>query len=439
MVGIEEKLNRLGDPSGRQDAEYWDSWFKIVCLEQDHRPYEWYCEPSEVLRVVTAHLKYLPPHKNSNSVDSRGIIHPGSGTSLVPIVLSEKLEGFAQVVVDVSQTAIDEMRSIHDQSRGKRMADGDEYASSVCYFVADVLKPPMPFQSSSFVSWIDKGFIDAIFSKDNSLGQTQVQAAALFQEASRLLVPNDGFMLIISLAEEHSLHIILDNFLSGLWNATMHVWEIEPVSGNMRPFGFVFHSDESPGRQSYPENPKDAVSHQTGVQVVWHKHSSRKTNADEDLEHIFNVTTDQLRSTLDDLIVKSRLAFKATRLEHSVGEPRMMLVFLDVKPIDTDVDLVSLSSRIRSHSTTSWQPIAPNDHGENKADTCYHMIVPIGFGLSKLQLCGIVLTEVVDDLPEFIESCERESIQSVDIDWTQSSPISNTQAFLSFAAPKSID
>ena len=426
MNRVQQELATLGDPSGRQDADYWDSWFRVVCVEQDHRPFEWYCEPEEVLRVVSSHLITKPSSSQPRAGhgDKLRMIHPGSGTSMLPLVLNEKLDGFEQVVVDVSQTAIHEMQNVHGRSHGPPVDDSD---GNISYVATDLLNPPMPFQNSSFVSWIDKGFVDAIFSKD-CVDQSEIQSLALFEEANRLLVPNKGFMLIVSLAEEHSLQIIVGNFLSCRWTATIHVWEMEPISGNIRPFGFVL----IPADNRDGEPMTAATARVADVEIVWHSSTSNESDEEEEEPVVYKVSTDHVHDKVAELISRSRDLFQVQHFDDK-GLQRFTQVHLEIKPVDTEVDLSALSSRIRSmrafrvgdQQFTVWwrQLLEPTQNIQTHVDK----IVPIGFGVYKLLLCCVVPSEHVDDLSEVIETEENLSVQSVDVDWTQTFPVRNTK------------
>ena len=415
---IEEQLRRLGDPSGRQDAEYWDSWFKLVCVQHGHKSFEWYSNPEEVVRVISYHLNSQKKTWSTSRHESMRMIHPGSGTSLLPLVLREEFEDYEQVVVDVSETAIAEMRQIHDKSNSVR--NHDDSPIKVSYVLEDILKPPMQFDRSSFHCWIDKGFVDAIFAKE-AVEENKLQSTALFGEAHRLLVPQGGFMLIVTLAEEHTLQIILNKFLSKAWDPVLHVWEMLPVSGTMRPFAFVLVTRELLDGDS----PSAFAS---VITVIWHEHSSTEDHASS----IHNVRSDELKEKLGELVERSRHDFRsATTADRQNNNECLMLVFLEIKPVDTDVDLIALSNRVRSKTDyfigekqlrITWRPLNSSENN----DTCYHMVVPIGYGVCKLQLSCVVSSECTDDLPEAIHSSECDSVMSVDIDWTQTVLIPDT-------------
>jgi hypothetical protein len=162
------------------------------------------------------------------------MIHPGSGNSLVPVKLRNEF-GFAHrhLVVDISGVALTEMRKVHDLNSST--------ANEIEYLLGNVLEPPLPLDDSSFDVWVDKGLVDALFKDSNEVCSGQSQN--LFAEAFRLLQSDDGLLVVVTMAETHSLQLILNGFWTELKMnlASLHVSELEPVSGDMRPFGFVLH------------------------------------------------------------------------------------------------------------------------------------------------------------------------------------------------------
>jgi len=112
---------------------------------------------------------------------------------------------------------------------------------------------------SSFDDWIDKGLLDALFAGEKELGECSVDRRysdeqkyqKIFHEAHRLLKDHDGngkgVMILITMAEYHSLHLITSNWINGhhkwndrlLWNNILYIHELKPISGKMTPFAFV--------------------------------------------------------------------------------------------------------------------------------------------------------------------------------------------------------
>jgi translation elongation factor EF-1beta len=410
QLSIEKELSNLGDPSGRQDSAYWDQWFEVVCAE-DHRPFEWYCDVKEVVRVLSYHL-------NSGSTQSgqrlaSRMIHPGSGTSLVPLKLRDVFSG-DQVVVDVSPVAVEEMRRVHEQQFPARDAD----SGSIQYLVADILSPPLPFEADSFECWVDKGFVDAVFSKKSETSNRD-QSRKLFEEANRLLKAETGVALIVSLAEDHSLQLLLDSAFTGSWRPDVHVWEIAPVSGDMRPFGFVF-------------TKADIVEEQPERRLVWHSIGGEMDEASSTLESLLDLIRGRVAGSREAFSLSQKSKEKSNAI-------RKVLVTLEVKPFDAETDLKVLGGAVRA---STWQTV----EGEVSRTLCplwqpfegdenvMEQIIPIGYGISKLQLKCIIPSDDVDHLVSAIEDWEGdgelEGVQSVDVDWANTIPIGNAQELL---------
>lgn len=362
-----QSLEELGDPSGHQDASYWNEWFEIVCCRRKHQAFEWYCSAEEVARILSLHLA------NPSIVSNNRMIHPGCGTSLVPLFLS-KIFPHHHVAVDVSQVAVDEFRNHHDKEQ------------NVEYIASDLLKPPLPFEELSFDCWIDKGFVDAVFAEGESSAE---QAKRLFDEIHRLLIEN-GVALVVSLAEEHSLRIILDNWTESGWSPLLHVWELKPVSGAMLPFGFVLSKSHSDQTRS----------------IAWHG-----------LDGSVEILEGDVQRAIVHRVQRSRDAFQ----KQAKATVRMVLATIDVKVYDPDFDLVALSSAIQSQDwfvdgtviAVKWRTIS--------GSTCE--IVPVGFGISKLRMTCAIDS---DDLGLLIDVLsEHDDIQSVDVDWNETAPLSD--------------
>lgn len=415
---VAHALQLLGDPSGHQDSEYWDGWFDTVCRRQDHRSFEWYCSAEEVLRVVN-HYCCNGEIANQHLL---AMIHPGSGTSLVPLKLRDAFPASRQVVVDISSVAMEEVRQVHDKHQQNAPYNGD--ASPIEYVVADLLQQKKPrsddgardaiFSTSTFDCWIDKGFVDAIFSKKNA-ESNRIQSAKLFQESCRILKPHVGFALFVSLAEDHSVQIIIENWLSHLscWQRTLDVWDLEPISGELPPFGFILTKADETSRTRKEGNFK----------LRWHKLDNG------DIEEL-SLCKDIALNAVQEYIQTSRQRLTQRRQKASaLSTVRRVLVTLEIKPSDAEVDLVALSQRLRTEAwevdsggarrllRPQWQPFSDHDPSE------LHRIVPIGFGISKLLLKCVILLDDLDDLRELIKEWDDGLVQSVDVDWQGLIPV----------------
>jgi translation elongation factor EF-1beta len=508
-TSITTQLQRLGDPSGRQDATYWDDWFQIVCRDNDHKPFEWYCDCQQVARVLKFYLLVEDGDgaerqaasgvsKSQRRNKKKRMIHPGSGTSLLPLALQADFPDYEHVVVDVSEVAIQEMKEIHSKQAVAAVSQKIEYclANLLLDNADDADASSLNFEADSFQCWIDKGFVDAVFSKtstkingdDSNSRSDQQQANVLFQHACRILNSDNGsmschagidnndinscisddddgdvagFALIVSLAEDHSLHLILDNWLKNTATATHHqdepsvnlqhhwassldIWELVPVSGNMRPFGFVLTKANTATALLESKDDDDNVT----VIVRWH-------GLDDSVQEIYNAPRGLELNAHDETMIKtviqSRLSQSRKVLMDDVLharndellDERLVMATLEVKPLDADVDLVALAKliqtfqfQVETSSSSSphrylqpqWRPVEVQQEEasstNNDNNLLLHEIIPIGYGLSKLVLTCILPSDDVDELVTLIEETfGNDHVQSVDVDWSRTIPV----------------
>lgn len=366
-------------------------------------------------------------HDASKSEGSNPLrmIHPGSGTSLLPLELRKHFIGSHHVVLDVSEVALDEMRQVHD----KHLSDitGDSFQTSdIEYQITDVLNPPLGFKDASFDVWIDKGFIDAVFSKETQ-GDNRVQAKKLFDDAHRLLSSRSSIFFVVTLAEDHSLQLILDNWTTDdhhRWSNRIHIWELQPLSGEMLPFGVVLCKDE--------------LSELGEKTLVWH-------NLDA-LEEVIRFDDNNSKTIFDDIKIRiedARHNFARTIASKSESlKVHQLMATIEVKPFDAEVDMTELGSTIMAAEWRSctdpsrviglvWRPF----DSEGEAEAKFVDVVPIGYGISKARLRCIIDSQDLDDLADAIGEWEGddkfEGVQSVDIDWSETVPVSNAMDLFS--------
>jgi hypothetical protein len=386
----EDDLRVLGDPSGQQDADYWNEWFQIVCGGDD-RSFEWYTAPSEVARLLKSF--------NCSQGKNPRMIHPGSGNSLVPVKLRDTFFFPHQhFVVDIADAALKQMKRVHN-----KYCDG---GNEIKYLHCNVLDPPLPLDADSFDVWVDKGLVDALFKDCESSSASQCQT--LFDEAHRLLKPCCGVLLVITMAEEHSLSLILRNWTRQLnnsvamWQSDLNVYELEPVSGDMRPFGIVMKM----------ATPSDAI--EKGITTLtWHHfNGSTKQFA---LENVFD--------TVKSLCEESRREFHCKR--NRVNENDMLLT-IEMKPWDTDVDLYAVGQLITGLEWTVkggrvilpiWQQFDDSDGVKTSI-----RVVPVAYGICKLVLKCLIGSDDLEDFTETLREWDgggvaQDGFQSVDIDW----------------------
>jgi hypothetical protein len=437
----EDNLKLLGDPSGQQNADYWcvvsvnfvsmffitrrltlstwldrNEWFEIVC-KQDHTSFEWYCSCEEVCRVLKFHSQ-----DEEEKAHRLRVIHPGSGTSLLPLELSSNFPGSQHVVLDVSDVALDEMRQVHDKYIAKSSGGNEQTKNPLEYELTDVLAPPLRFDDSSFDAWVDKGFVDAVFSKDSE-AENKVQARKLFEEANRLLSDTGGVSIVVTLAEKHSLELLVQNWTeeSNKWDTCLHVWELHPTSGDMLPFGIVMKKQST-------------VPKSINLSVVWHQIDSTiqsLTFSDKTEESVLQVLTKRIES--------AREAFVEQKSKPQ--ETHQVLALIEIKPYDAEVDMQALGLKIVSETWHGEDPSNENgskllspiwrsfsDEMDDKAS--FVRVVEIGYGISKAILQCIIDADDLDFLVGAITDWDgdavfEDGVQSVDVDWENTMPVSS--------------
>jgi len=440
----ETKLRSLGDPSGQQTSTYWDEWFNIVCTD-NHNAFEWYVSVEEVARISKLYL--------THSDGELRFIHPGSGNSLVPIHLRDEVFlSSHHVVLDISSVALHEMRSVHDSNTSTRRLQ--TRPAAVEYKIGDVLQTPLPYPMSSFDAWIDKGLLDALFSGEKERGECSVdrkysdeqKSQTIFHEAHRLLKdPNGnekGVMMIITMAEEHSLHLITSNWISGhhklndrlLWNNILYIHELKPISGKMTPFAFVLQKRKEFGNHESSKTDNDicySIEFQTLEGRTYNVEITEPTSSSS----FETVVKDEVQALLKERCATFRKQIR-DNVNKSVENAHMVLGTIDIKPSDDSVNLEQLSQQITGSTwgidSLTWHKKKVEDNNqldddEKENTMSFGDIVPIGFGINKLQMQCVVDSEKLEDLCEAI--CEYHSggeaccVQSVDIVWDKTCPV----------------
>ena len=404
---------QLGDPSGQSSAYYWNSWFEKVC-GQTKEGFEWYCDAKEIARLLQFYFEEVDR-------EALSIIHPGSGNSNVPSELRNTF-GFStkskQCIIDCSEVAIQEMES-KTQENSESSSGG-----KIEFKVGDVLKPPLPYSDRFFDVWIDKGLVDALFSgSEIDCDDCEI----LFREAHRVLKRKNGVCIVITLGQEHTVKLLLQSihFLPALqegsvsntscWQRNIDIHEIAPLSdaSSLRPFAFVFRTCEKTG--SHQDDIEEVpilrfFDQETIIKSEIGKNVSAQTVNDilEDSRQTYQILWEHKRQ-------EKLMALQKQHL-HSNDEV-YMLTTLHIKPWDIEYDLNSLAGQIKhQHQNITWKEYA---------------LVPIGFGLCRLEMRCIVKNDYIDQLRDNIQDDNKDSVQSVDVDWEQSVRVMNPSKFIS--------
>ena len=171
-----------------QLQSYWEGFFS-----KRRTPFEWYGEYADLCHVLH---KYMKPSSN--------VLMVGCGNSK----LSEDLydAGIINIAnIDISEIVIKQMSARNNKKRPK-----------MSFSQMDALN--MNFKDESFDCVLDKGTLDAIFSKVDE--GTTANTDQMWLEIHRVLKVA-GRYVCITLAQEHILKRILTNFCSE-WLLRVH-------------------------------------------------------------------------------------------------------------------------------------------------------------------------------------------------------------------------
>lgn len=152
--------------------------------------------------------------------------------------------------------------------------------------------------------------------------------------------------------------------------------------------------------------------------------SSKTEDAGDDSDDdLFGDDSDEEDVDLEAL-KKANAAKKAAKKK---AEPvlRSQIIF-DIKPSDTEVDLESMADKIKEIEVAKLENIAAkmkafNDDRVTAENVCDwgegHEVVPIAFGICKLQVSCCVIDEILgtDDIIDIIEGAFGDDIQSIDV------------------------
>eukprot|EP00518_Triparma_eleuthera_P012393 CAMPEP_0182472048 /NCGR_PEP_ID=MMETSP1319-20130603/21444_1 /TAXON_ID=172717 /ORGANISM="Bolidomonas pacifica, Strain RCC208" /LENGTH=367 /DNA_ID=CAMNT_0024672671 /DNA_START=60 /DNA_END=1160 /DNA_ORIENTATION=- len=344
----------LGDPAGHYDAAYWDSWFAKVSRGS---AFEWYCSTSDLLPLLRAQF----PESST-----RYILHAGSGNSDMPFELAA--HGFPRCLAcDVSPVAIEEMQS----KKAARMSEpppSSPDVSLVEFAALDVLSSLPPSYSCSFDGVLDKGLFDAMMS--DSSPSSLSRALTMFRNVGEAM--KDGAVYVcVSLAEEHITRLLVGVAEGGGWELSVAPLSPEAATSTLRPFAFLL--------KKVGDNKEDKAK----------RRSFDELNAE---------------------ICSAREEYAKRKTKSQPASPPRTLLFLDVKPYESECDLDSLLSRLKGPAPGS--PLSSFSVLWKSSS-----VVPVGYGINKLSVTCVVESDMVEELCDAIMEAEEDEVQSVDVDW----------------------
>ena len=402
----------LGDPAGQANAEYWDAWFNSV---SNGSRFEWYVSSSAAIASLLEVSLFGPgsPPLSQWSQDctslssSTRVLHGGSGNSELIFDLAASHNMTDAVALDISPVAVDEMtlkvslRSALEPCLG-----------SLSFVLHDVLTP-LPFPSSTFDAFLDKGLFDAMMSSADDPYKSN--ASLLFSHVHAVLKPERPYVCV-TLAESHVVRLFHS---AATATSTKHaagwgplnIFELKPDDDNkssLRPFAFVLHRAAADSCHVGTVNffdlaEDDGSSSSSSPSPSWSSSPSYSASF-------------PTFAAVDEVVIASRAAYDSSVKARRKGKTAvsaaisLSLLTFDVKPYECECDLLSLYARLSSSEgplggAAFEPPIVWREHA----------IVPIGFGVSKLVITCVLNSDDVDNVVDVIQDEEQDEVQSVDI------------------------
>jgi translation elongation factor EF-1beta len=350
----------LGDPSGNANAAYWDAWFNTVSKGE---AFEWY--------LSSADLHSLLDHPSISLLeDSPTMLHAGTGNSDLVTALALTHDHRSAVAIDISPVAIDEMKA-----KLSSLEDPGGVYKDLEFRVQDVLEPPPTTDEARFAGVLDKGLIDAMMGADDE--HTNASCAILFKNMAFCTSPS-GKYIAVSLGEDHIVSLLLNvvNDSSIPFNSLdIHALSPSSSSSSLRPFAFVLSKSSSISLQ------------------FWSAPST---------------SSPFTAATLPSQLTESRAAFAAAKASTAPPAVRMSLVTLHIKPYEAEFDLLDLAQKIKQPDSSVNARFQFITHRSSS-------LVPVGFGISKLELVVVMREEDIDDLVEFVAEEFEDDVQSCDV------------------------
>ena len=397
-----EQQELIGDPSGNASSSYWDSWFTKVSAGEK---FEWYCDTDDIAGLIE--------RETDGGGDGRPyLLHVGTGNSEMVLDLSDRYPRAA--AIDISSVAIEEMLE-----KVKLRNDGSDI--DISFVKHDVLRPLASVFPDPFQGVVDKGLFDAMMSDSGAANQSM--SFTMFRNLHGAMEKGAPY-ICVTLAEEHIVRLLLEVLLMRaeeeiadgggggapfLWSSlSIHCLNPSGNASSLRPFAFVLrkasvasNADNAGGNAPPPSRPTVTFNCE---------------NCEENFEQKPAVRTTTLDgvdfAAVNELICEARRSFAASS-KTSTG-PALSLVPLEIKPYDPDFDLDILKEKLIKSPKSCLKPF----------DVVFResKLVPVGFGISKLEIQCVVKSADAEDIIEAIMDAEADDVQSVDVDWSRCVP-----------------
>ena len=163
-------------------------------------------------------------------------------------------------------------------------------------------------------------------------------------------------------------------------------------------------SFEASGRKQFPKSSKDAASYVSGASAT----PAAAADDDDDVD-LFGSDDDEEESAEAAKIREERLAAYAAKKSKKPALIAKTSVLLDCKPWDDETDMDAMLSAVKSIEMDGllW--------GASK-------LVPVGYGINKLQVMCVVedekvsidlLQEKITDFEDFVQSCDVAAMNKI--------------------------
>lgn len=151
--------------------------------------------------------------------------------------------------------------------------------------------------------------------------------------------------------------------------------------------------------------------------------STKEEAGDDDDDELFGDSSDE--EDVDMEAFQKQMAAKKAAKKKAEPVLRSQIIF-DIKPIDIETDLEDMADQIKEIEVAKIEKYAAKmkEFGDDRVtadNVCDwgegHEVVPIAFGICKLQVSCCVIDEILgtDDIQDIIESRFGEQIQSIDV------------------------
>ena len=362
-------------PSEFKSAGFWDEFF---LARGPDKAFEWYCGSNELLPILDRELAATP-----KGADRSTCLHLGCGNSTLSRDLATRR--IASLNVDFSPPAL---RALAKQACKPHSADGGAGTGAEEFLLGDALRLPLR-RGARFGFAIDKGLLDAMIDADDE--EAHARATAVLGECARVLEAGAP-LLVVTLAQAHICAVFRSALfprgapaaaapsalaptaampvpMLSLWSSlTVRPLQPQSTASALQPFVLVLRRAQAPAAAAAaaPVPPPPCLLFDSEAVSGWDELLSCVTTSRESFAAAAAAAA----------AAEAAAAAAAVAAAPPPG-PTHWLFQVDLKPEDTEVDLAALSAKaaLVGAGAVEWLSTAT---------------LPVGYGLSKLRLKGIL-------------------------------------------------